>query len=233
MWYRLLWPVLARRVRAIFTPSEYVRNKIQSRFAVNNIVVTPNGVDRSNFHPRAKQVRYDLPRDYILFVGTLEPRKNLAGLLQAWKEIKDEFRKTYLVIAGASGTVFGPFKISDALERILFLGYVRDVDLPGIYAASGALVLPSFEEGFGLPALEAMACGTPVITSDGGALPEVVGGAGQVFKLSEPGSLSSVLKQCLSDERLRSSLTEKGLARAEHFDWQATAERVWNMLHEL
>ena len=232
-WYRLLLPVLLRRVRTILTPSNFVRKRIQQKFKTNNTIVTPNGVDRLTFHPHAKQDRYDLPRNYILFVGTLEPRKNLAGLIEAWNEVKDEFKRTFLVIVGETGTVFGPLRLQGGLERILFLGYVEDENLPGIYANAQALVLPSFEEGFGLPALEAMACGTPVVVSDGGALPEVVGDAGMIFKLSEPGSLSSALRECLSNQQVHISLKEKGLARAEHFSWQTTAERVWNTLYEV
>lgn len=232
-WYRLLLPVLLHRVRAILTPSNYVRNKIKQKFRTNQVIVTPNGVDRATFHPHAKQDRYDLPRNYILFVGTLEPRKNLAGLIQAWNEVKDEFKRTFLVIVGATGTVFGPLRLQDGLERILFLGYVEEEDLPGIYANAQALVLPSFEEGFGLPALEAMACGTPVVVSDGGALPEVVGDAGMIFKLSEAGSFASALRECLSNQQMHISLKDKGLARAEHFSWQTTAERVWNTLYEV
>jgi glycosyltransferase involved in cell wall biosynthesis len=232
-WYRLLLPVLLHRVRAIFTPSDFVRKKIKQKFRTNQVIVTPNGVDRATFHPYAKQDRYDLPRSYILFVGTLEPRKNLAGLIQAWNEVKDEFKRTFLVIVGATGTVFGPLKLHGAPERILFLGYVDDEDLPGIYANAQALILPSFDEGFGLPALEAMASGTPVIFSDGGALPEVVGNAGMIFKLSEAGSLATALREILSNQQLHISLKEKGLTRAELFSWQATAERVWNTLYEV
>ena len=232
-WYRLLLPALLHRVRAILTPSDFVRKKIMQKYRTNKIFVTPDGVDRAMFHPHAKQDRYDLPRNYILFVGTLEPRKNLAGLIQAWNDVKNEFNRTFLVIVGATGPVFGPLRLQGGLERILFLGYVEDEHLPGIYANAQALVLPSFDEGFGLPALEAMSCGTPVVTSDGGALPEVVGDAGMIFKLSEPGSLSSSLIECLSNQQLHISLKEKGLARAEHFSWQTTAERVWNTLHEV
>jgi glycosyltransferase involved in cell wall biosynthesis len=154
-------------------------------------------------------------------------------LIQAWNEVKVEFKRTFLVIVGATGNVFGPLRLHGALERILFLGYVDDEDLPGIYANAQALILPSFDEGFGLPALEAMACGTPVVVSDGGALPEVVGDAGVIFKLFEAGSLATALREILSNQQMHISLKEKGLARAEHFSWQATAERVWNTLYDV
>jgi glycosyltransferase involved in cell wall biosynthesis len=102
-----------------------------------------------------------------------------------------------------------------------------------LYANAALFVLPSQEEGFGLPALEAMASGTPVLASDGGALPEVVEGAGIIFCLSNPLALDNALRECLSSASLRLSLTEKGLARAAEFSWQTTGELVWKNLNEL
>jgi len=159
-WYWLFLPILAKRVRIIFTPSEYVRQKVMTRFKIENVVVTPNGVDRSVFNPDAKQNKYDLPECYVLFVGSLEPRKNLNVLLQAWDEIKNDFKETWLIIAGTSGHVFQPVKFSGDAQRVRFLGYVEEEKLPGLYAGATLFILPSFNEGFGLPALEAMACGT-------------------------------------------------------------------------
>jgi glycosyltransferase involved in cell wall biosynthesis len=188
-WYRFFLPILVRRVRKVFVPSEYVKRKMTRRFGIENLTVTPNGVDPSIFHPRAKQKKFDLPECYILFVGSLEPRKNLNLLLSAWKEIRNEFKETWLIIAGMSGNVFKSVNFSQEMERVRFLGYVEDNVLAGLYANATLFVLPSQDEGFGLPALEAMASGAPVIISDGGALPEIVGDAGLIFNLechSEP-----------------------------------------------
>lgn len=190
LWYRLFLPVLARRVQIIFTPSEYVKQKVSQRFGIRNVMVTPNGVDHTVFHPGAKQTLPDLPECYVLFVGTLEPRKNLDLLLRAWSEIKEDFRDTGLVIVGVSGHVFRNVAYRHPLEHVRFLGYVDDETLAGLYANATLFVLPSQDEGFGLPALEAMASGAPVIVSDGGALPEVVGEAGMIFCL-----------QCHAEER--------------------------------
>ena len=183
VWYRFFLPMLAKRVRKVFTPSEYVKQKVIRRFGIKDVTVTPNGVDRSVFHPDAKQLSFDLPECYVLFVGTLEPRKNLNLLLQAWSEIKDGFKETWLVIVGAGGNVFKTVHLSREMERVRFLGYAEDEVLAGLYANATLFVLPSQEEGFGLPALEAMASGAPVIISDGGALPETVGEAGMKFNL--------------------------------------------------
>jgi glycosyltransferase involved in cell wall biosynthesis len=260
-WYRLFLPPLAKRVQKIFVPSEYVRQKVIRRFGIRNVTVTPNGVDSSIFHPGAKQSRFDLPACYVLFVGTLELRKNLNVLLQVWNEIKDDFKEIWLIIVGVSGGVFRTIRVrlSHEMERVRFLGYVDDEILAGLYANATLFVFPSQDEGFGLPVLEAMASGTPVIASDGGALPEVIGEAGLTFKLAchsegefaateesrritaempryaqhDINQLTNVMKECLSNARLRASLREKGLERAQKFSWQSTAELVWKSLHEL
>jgi glycosyltransferase involved in cell wall biosynthesis len=232
-WYRLFLPILAKRVQTIFTPSEYVKQNVIRRFGVKNVIVTPNGVDHSLFRPYTKQTRFDLPQDYVLFVGTLEPRKNLGGLLQAWNKIKDEFGEMWLVIVGVSGSVFKSIHVSHDVERVRFLGYVDDETLAGLYANASLFVLPSQDEGFGLPALEAMASGTPVIVSDGGALPEVVGDAGRGFRLSDQSELTHAIRVCLSDAALRAELREKGVERAKRFSWQTAADIVWKSLHEI
>jgi glycosyltransferase involved in cell wall biosynthesis len=232
LWYRLFLPILAKRVRTIFTPSEYVRRKVMKRFEVENVTVTPNGVDTSVFHPHARQATYDLPEKYILFVGSIQPRKNLSGLMKAWHDIRNERMDTWLVVAGEVGHVFRNVKFFGG-ERVSFLNYVAEGDLPGLYANAELLALPSFDEGFGLPALEAMACGTPVIVSDGGALPEIVGDAGRVFELSKPDGLSLAIQECLGNNDLRLSLRDKGMARAQTFSWQKTAELIWNTLNEI
>ena len=252
-WYRLFLPILAKRVKQVFTPSEYVKRKVIRRFGIQNVIVTPNGVNRSLFHPGAKQNRLDLPECYVLFVGTLEPRKNLSLLLHAWNEIKDEFKETRLIIVGVSGSAFRGIRLSHEAERVHFPGYVDDETLAGLYANATLFVLPSQEEGFGLPALEAMASGTPVIVSNGGALPEVVGEAGLTFTLEchrhaaemlrrgatsvspqhDMNALANILREGLSNTRLRAEMREKGLERAETFSWDATAALVWDILNEL
>lgn len=232
-WYRLFLPILVKRVRVIFTPSEYVKRKVCARLGISRVIVTPNGVDCSTFHPYARQEKYDLPQKYILFLGTLEPRKNLNGLLQAWNELQNDFPDVCLAVAGAHGNVFKPVALKTGVDRVRFLGYVEDEDLPGLYAGAMLFVLPSFDEGFGLPALEAMACGTPVIVANGGALCEVIGDAGMIFDLSKSGDLSNAMSECLSDKSLRVSLKEKGLTRAKSFSWQTSADVIWKTLNEI
>lgn len=230
LWYRLFLPILIRRVKMIFAPSEYVRRKLIVRFKREDILAIPSGVNTEIFQPAARQSTYDLPGRYVLFVGSLEPRKNLPGLLSAWNRIGKEFPDVTLVIAGATGRVFSQVELPPQQEQVRFLGHV-ETELPGLYANAALFVLPSFDEGFGLPVVEAMACGTPVIVSDRGALPDVVCDAGLIVNLSNPDNLSSAMRQCLSNNDLRLSLKEKGLARAKDFSWQRTAESIWNLLN--
>ena len=230
-WYRLLLPLLTKHVRIIFTPSEYMKKKIIKRFGVDNVTVAPNGVDTSVFHPDTRQTSYEIAGKYILFVGSIQPRKNLAGLIAAWHEIKDEFKDIYLVIAGDVGRVFRTEQFFED-KQIRFLSRIPDADLPGLYAGAELFVLPSLDEGFGVPVLEAMACGTPVLVSNAGALAEVAGDAAVIFDVANPAELTASLKCCLQNNALRVALKEKGLARAKNFLWQHPAEMIWKMLNE-
>jgi len=205
---------------------------VVKRFGIKNVLITPGGVDPECFSPNSQSALSGLPERFILFVGSLQPRKNLQVLWKAWDEIKDKYPNLWLVIAGDRGAVFKQINLR-AEERVMFLGYVNDSDLPGLYAKATLFVLPSQEEGFGLPALEAMSCGTPVIASNGGALPEVVGDAGLIFNHSEPCSLSNAICECLDHHDLSTSLVAKGFERINNFRWQTTAEIIWNVLNEI
>jgi glycosyltransferase involved in cell wall biosynthesis len=231
-WYRLFLPILAKRVRVIFTPSEYMRRKITARIGVNNVLSVPSGVNHEMFHPEVSQSTCELPKRYVLFVGSLEPRKNLPLLLKAWNEIYSEFPDVTLLIVGASGRIFRSVDFQHIPPQTRFLGYVEK-ELPLLYANAELFALPSLEEGFGLPALEAMACGTAVVVSNGGALPEVVGDAALIFNLADSAALAKALKTCLRDKDLRRLLREKGLARAQQFSWHVTAHIIWQTLNEL
>jgi glycosyltransferase involved in cell wall biosynthesis len=231
-WYRFFLPLLAGRARVVFTPSRYVQQKVKERFGIQHVLVTPNGVDPNRFFPGAWQSLYELPARYILFVGTLQPRKNIKVLLEAWKEIVKDHPDLWLVISGSRAPVFKELKIPP-LERVLYPGYVDEIALPGLYSGAALFVLPSLDEGFGLPALEAMACGTPVIVSDGGALPETAGEAALIFNRLSPGSLAAAMRECLENPDLASTLVAKGYERVEHFSWQHSAELIWNTLYEL
>ena len=229
LWYRLLIPALVRRVKAIITPSEYVRQKAIRRFGLPawRVTVVSGGVDASRFHPAAKITGAGR---YVLFAGSLEPRKNLAGLIAAWNMLAARHPDVRLVAAGGSGRVFRRLKIPAGLERVHFTGYVSDAELAALYAGAEVFVFPSLDEGFGLPALEAMACGAPVLASTRGALPEVIGDAGLFFDPADVAQLVGFLEQCLCDAHLRRSLAARGLERASAFTWAKAAEKTWQVL---
>lgn len=229
LWYRLLIPALVKKVERIITPSEYVRQRVIARFRLpgQRVRVVNGGVDRSLFHPAGKPAGAGR---YVLFAGSLEPRKNLAALVSAWSVIQSRHPDVTLVAAGGSDGIFRPLKIPAGLKRVHFTGYVSDAELAALYAGAEVFVFPSLDEGFGLPALEAMACGAPVLAAARGALPEVIGEAGLFFDPTDFAQLAGLLEQCLCDSRLRQALAERGLERAPAFSWARAADETWQVL---
>ena len=177
------------------------------------------------------QARLGIPQDFILFVSTIEPRKNVPTLLKAYRKLLDEYRPDiHLVLAGEKGW------LSDAVTTLVrelrlepyvhFLGKVMPDDLLGLYNAAQMLVHPAFYEGFGLPPLEAMACGTPVVVSNTSALPEIVGDAALLVEPTDTDCLTVSMWRLLSDAELRQQLIDKGLKRARLFSWRKAAEET-------
>jgi glycosyltransferase involved in cell wall biosynthesis len=197
----------------------------------DKITVQPHGVD-PRFQPLSPEslaqhrAALDLPESFILFVGTLEPRKNIPALLDAYEQLPDA---PPLVLAGQRGWLFDDTmtRIEAMQQRGLPIIHRADIDddtLPALYNLAAVLVLPSFYEGFGLPTLEAMACGTPVIASNCSSLPEVVGDAGALIDPDDPAALASALAKALNDTNWRQSMRDAGLRRARNFTWQRSAE---------
>ena len=202
------------------------------------IRVIPMGCD-ARFQPVEEPARaaalsrqYDLPKRYILFVGTLEPRKNVKTLLLAFAQVIAETPQDDLALVIAGGKGWGSkdyLATMDALklwDRVRFTGFVEDDHLPELYRGALLFVYPSLYEGFGLPVLEAMACGTPVITSNRTSLPEVAGDAALLVDPTRPEALAAAMTSIISDGALRQALRAKGLARARAFTWDAVAEQT-------
>lgn len=231
LWNRTVLPVLIRRVRHVVVSSEHVRKKVVKRFGLSpeRVTVVPGAVDLSRFRHKHAAKRRSSTR-YVLFVGSLQPRKNLGVLLQAWERVARRFREAHLIISGSGGPVFRKAALPGDLERVRFLGYVPEADLPDLYAGALAFVLPSLDEGFGLPVLEAMACHAPVIAANAGALPEVVGDAGLLVDPRSAAGLAASLEDCLSDSDLRRRLVEKGRERVNAFSWERSAEKMWEVI---
>jgi glycosyltransferase involved in cell wall biosynthesis len=253
-----MMPRFLRRADAIVTVSECSKGDAVRLYGIDpaRIRVIYEGVD-ARFQPvtdpaRLAQVRarYALPERYVLYVGTIEPRKNLVALLEAWSKIRIsdfEFRNL-LVIAGKKGWLYESFfsRLRElGLEgEVILPGYIADEDLPAVYSAASVFVFPSLYEGFGLPPLEAMACGTPVVCSNASSLPEVCGPAaagGSVDRpeaalLVEPtdvAALAQAMERVLSDEPLRATLRARGLAQAAQFSWERTARETLAVYREV
>jgi glycosyltransferase involved in cell wall biosynthesis len=172
--------------------------------------------------------KYNLPQKYILFVGTLEPRKNLIGLLKAYQILQKQYGcSEKLVIVGAKGWKFTPIfdwvQENQLEHEIIFTGYIDDEDLPAIYSAATVLVMPSIYEGFGLPLLEAMQCGTPVIGSDISSIPEIIGEAGILVEPSDYSALAGEIHRMISDPSIRQFYSQMALERSKQFTWEKTA----------
>ena len=197
------------------------------------IFVIYEGVDRVQFRPTEPA---PVGHPYVLFVGSEHPRKNLRTLLHAFAALKrsPRFADLKLVKVGAAGGPEAPFR-EDTLSSVSELGLegevvfterVRDDELPAYYSGARCLVLASFYEGFGLPPLEAMACGCPVIVSSAGALPEIAGDAALVIDPHDRKALADALRRVLEDESLRASLRQRGFERSKHFSWEEAARET-------
>lgn len=184
---------------------------------------------------RAAQEKYHLPRRYLLFVGTLEPRKNLPRLIQAYAALPEALRATYdLVHVGRKGwnftDIFQTVQQLGVTEHVHFAGYVPDEDLPAILNGAELFVLPSLYEGFGLPLLEAFACGTPVVCSDTPALVEVAGEGCITFPATDVPAMTAVLERVLGDASLRDDMSAWGTERAASFSWDEAARAIHELL---
>jgi glycosyltransferase involved in cell wall biosynthesis len=216
-WQRRILPLVARRARRVITVSEFSRRELAELLGVDATVV-PGGVDE-RFTPAAATGR-SRPRPYVLTVASQTARKNLRALVPAAQALARE--GVDLVVAGGDRPQFAG---EQGLTGLQLLGHVPDDELPGLYAGAEAFVLPSVYEGFGLPVLEAMASGTPVVASDAAALPETCGGAARLVA-PEPDALADALVTLLADTRERERLTALGLERARAFSWERTAREV-------
>ena len=247
-WYlNAALPLYCRRATHIIAISQCTRRDLIASYQIDpeKISVIHEAAD-PRFEPQppervaAVRQRYDLPERYLLFVGTIEPRKNLTRLLHVFERLHREKLTDALVIVGKRGWLYDDFfaelERSPAGERVILPGYVPDEDLPAVYAGAQALAFPSLFEGFGLPAVEAMATGTPVACSGTSSLPEVVGGAALTFDPTSEEAIGSALRRLLTEPGLRRELAERGLERAASFSWDRVAaetEAVYDhVLHE-
>lgn len=238
---RLYWsrwlPFSVRFADAVITDSRWARDDIVRLLGLpaERVTVVPLAADR-RFTPQPPaeiaRVRHTLglPAQMLLYVGTLEPRKGVDTLIEAWALLANRWPAARLVIAGKKGWYTNEL---DALvqrlglgARVQFTGYIADADLPALYAAAHAFSFPSRYEGFGLPPLEAMACGTPVIVSNASSLPEVVGDAGLLVPPDDVAALAAAIERIFAAPDLRAELAQRGATQAARFSWQRTAQQT-------
>jgi glycosyltransferase involved in cell wall biosynthesis len=237
----------ARRAARIATVSEFSRQDLirTYRLAPEKVAVTYNGVaprftprHGSNDETASVRRRFGIERDFLLAVGSLQPRKNLARLIRAYARLREECESftPQLVIAGRqlwlADEVFAEITRQRWARDVIVTGYVADEELPALYRAASALVYPSLFEGFGLPPLEAMACGTPVVTSNTSSLPEVVGDAALKVDPYDESAIAQAMLTVTTDQQLRAHLREAGPQQARRFTWRAAAEKTLALYKE-
>lgn len=245
LWHKIINPrVLLGQSRKIITISECSKKDLIELYKIPaekiEIIYPAAGegfkmLDKEEKKLAEVKEKYNLPENFILYLGNLEPRKNIEGLIHAFEEFCKNYQNKldhdlFLVIAGQAAwkyqTVLKLAEKSSKREKIKLLGYVKEADKPALYNLAKIFVYPSFYEGFGMPPLEAMACGAPVVTSANSSLPEVVGDGGLLVNPYKLNELSQAFYQLLTDEKLVKTLRERGFEQAKKFSWQKSAEKL-------
>ncbi|MBN1203065.1 MAG: glycosyltransferase family 4 protein [Anaerolineae bacterium] len=232
-------PRSVRRADHVLADSQATKDDLAELYGTppEKITVLLSGIS-AEFAPetddaarKAVRERYNIPgQPYIFSVGTVQPRKNYARIMQALAALGPAFEDVHLVIAGGRGWLDSPiYRAVDELglaERVHFTGFARDEDLPALYSEAACLAYPSLYEGFGFPVLEAMACGTPVVTSNVSSIPEVAGDAALLVDPYDVEVLAGALRRLLTDETLRADLVARGFEQAARFTWARTAQQL-------
>jgi len=221
-----------KRASHLIATSQHTKNDLIEYMKIpqNKITVIYNGVEHSIFQPRKTRI---LDEPYILYVGSERPRKNLGRLFEAFAMLKKEFPDLRLLKVGAEGR-FKKYR-RDTMRQlaslgitqdVVFVDYVSEQDLARYYSSAALLAYPSLYEGFGLPPIEAMSCGCPVVTSNISSLPEVVGEAGIMVEPRDIAGLAQAMRRVLTDSKLRDDMIRKGLEQAKKFSWEKAAEQT-------
>jgi glycosyltransferase involved in cell wall biosynthesis len=238
-YFRHLVPAMLRKAAAVVAVSENTKRDLLTfyRLDAGRIQVVAGGYDRNRYRvglvTEGMRTKYGL-QDYVLYVGNLLPHKNLRQLLNAFALISKQFPHA-LVIAGRKDPRYYPALEAETAalgirKQVSFLDYVPAEDLPALYAGADVFVLPSLYEGFGLPILEAMACGTPVIASRTSSIPEIAGNAAVLVNPDDVSEMAYGLETVLGDRGMREGMQQKGLAQAAQFGWSETAVAILNIL---
>jgi len=237
-WYlNATMPLYCRRADAILTVSESSKDDIVTHYGLDpdriTVIYEAASPEFVPVPPGAQEEvrrRYGLPERYMIHVGTIEPRKNLTRLVEALQLLRDRGVAIPLVVVGSKGwlydSLFGRVKELEAGQAVFFPGYVPLADLPAVYGAATVAAMPSVYEGFGLPVLEAMACGTPVVSSNASSLPEIGGDAARYFDALEVEEMAETIGEVWTDADLREEMRGQGLAQAARFSWERAAKET-------
>jgi glycosyltransferase involved in cell wall biosynthesis len=221
--------------KRIFTPSEFTKNDIKNTLKINakKIKIIYEGGGENFAKKSQKKIekirkKYNLPNKFLLSLSTLEKRKNLKTLIKAF--LKSSCKDLYLVLAGQkNNSIFAELNLPKN-ERVIFTGFIPEEDKNALYSASFAFIFPSLFEGFGLPLLEAMASGVPVLCSNTSSMPEVVGNSALLFNPLKKEDISVKIEKIYTDAELRKNLIQKGLNRAKEFSWESSAKKILECL---
>ena len=236
------WKNIGRADR-IIAISDFVRDEAVNKFGLpaEKVRTVRLGFNREVFRPMSREelapvrAKFSLPEKFILCVGSMEPRKNLINLLRAYVSLPKEIRSAYKVVfAGFKGWENKEIMslLAELKRDAVYLGYITDFELGALYNMATLFAYPSFYEGFGLPPLEAMACGCPVVVSRAASLPEVCGSAAVYVEPFDPSSIARGIERLAGDPVLRASLREAGLARAAQFSWESSAAEHLKIFEE-
>lgn len=240
LWKKMLIPQVAKRAKGILTVSEFSKSVICTYLDIppHKVKAVYNGVDTDRFKPAAGSAiqavchKYNLGIPYVLTLGSMDPRKNFKRTIEAWKLAREQdgLERYVLAIAGASNANFSSLDLDLSGDATKLLGYVDDEDLPALYSGASGFLLPSLFEGFGLPVIEAMACGTPVITSNSTALDEISGNAALKVTPSDTNSIKEGILELLEAPDLQNKLRDRGRKRVLQFDWNKAATEIYHFL---
>lgn len=231
---RVGMPLFVRAADRIIAVSHHTKSDLVSLYEINpaKVEVIYEGVDEE-FQPatlenkEAIRARYSPDRPYLLMLGTLEPRKNHLLALSALTKLKSLGYPHRLLIGGGKGWLFEPIQAAIAemglVDDVSLAGYIPAIDLPGLYSAATALLMPSQYEGFGFPLLEAMACGTPVVASNASSLPELAGDSALLIDPNDLDGFTAAIRSLIDEPELATSLCQRGIQRAQSFSWKSTA----------
>jgi glycosyltransferase involved in cell wall biosynthesis len=227
-------PSSIKKSNHILTISEATKDDLVNHYQVDpkKISVVYPGVQIESFAGAtlsdAQRQKYQLPKNFFLYLGTLEPRKNIVGIIEAYSQLRPDMQKKYaLVLAGGKGwnnqAILRAIADYDGPGALITPGYIDEEDIASLYAGAELFLFPSHYEGFGIPILQAMAAGTPVITADNSSLPEVAGDAALIVSSKNSHQISAAIESIVTDAGLRRRLIQKGRARVKQFTWEHSA----------